>query len=189
MPQKLLAVTMILVMTFVSSYAYGRSEGSLYSAFEKKKVIKTYVAKITDSGSNKKADLADLKSKIEEALQNRKSLNFDLVSNPADADIVIEMNVKEFLWLEEDPLDHVTGVAPAAWDAINKDNYARLQVNCTVKDAATGDTLWQNTLKSTVTETVMSEDESIPLVNDHFVKVFIRKCFGKKKQIKGYGNR
>ena len=153
---------------------------SLYESLSRKGIVKVFVADLTDATAAPKADLPDLKKKIEEGLKNRKSIRFELVSKE-DADILLEGSVTEFLWTDSDPVDMITGWAAAAIDAAKKDHYARLMVDFVIRDAK-GPVLWQDKVRATLTDPAMTEAESLPRINDRMVEAFMRQALAKPRR-------
>ncbi|MBL7073053.1 MAG: hypothetical protein ISS33_04665 [Candidatus Omnitrophica bacterium] len=177
--KKVLLGVVICCMVLIAHNGECRPQDNLYKMFSKKDQVKVFVHDAQDKSNAQKVDLRELRQEIEDALILRKSINFEVVSNKAEADIVIDCKVKEFVWMEEDPLDNVHGVVDFVADAVMIANYARLQAIFTVKDASSGKVLWKRTIKATLTEKDMDEAKSMPMANERAIKVFIRKCFAK----------
>lgn len=167
----------VLAFSFVlsgTSYA-----ATLYQQLSGKKV-KVYVAQPIDSASNKKTDLAGLKTSLENALKERKSISFEVMGAPEEADYTIDTDVQEFFWTPNDPVDMIGGLSMAAADAALIQDYVRMQAIFTVKEVKSGREAWKDTLLSTVTKSGMSEEQSIPLINEDMSATFVKTAFGKK---------
>jgi hypothetical protein len=155
-----------------------RPKKNLYNLLSGRNVVNTYVTNIINSSGNKKADLRGLKKILEDALVTRMTINFKIVPEK-EADIVINCDIVEFLWTDKDPVDNLTGIVPITLDAIKKENYARMQAVFTVYDAKKDKQLWQRKLKATITDKIMGEYDSISMINERIVKIFMRDCFSK----------
>lgn len=177
--KKVLSGVVICCMVLISHNGECRPQNNLYKTFSKKDQVKVFIHDAKDASHAQKVDLRELKQEIEDALTSRKSINFKVVPNKEDADILIDCDVKEFVWMKEDPMDGVHGIDAIVLDAVMTHNYARLQAIFTVKDAPSGKVLWIRTIKATLTEKDMDEEKSIPMANERAIKVFMRKCFAK----------
>ena len=178
MKKTILAIC-ISCMVLIAHNGECRPQDNLYKMFSKKDQVKVFVHDAKDASHAQKVDLGELKREIEDALTSRRSINFEMVSNKEDADILIDCNVKEFVWMKEDPMDDVHGIEAIVLDAVITCNYARLQAIFTVKDGPSGKVLWKRTIKATLTEKDMDEAKSMPMANERVIKVFMRKCFAK----------
>jgi hypothetical protein len=152
---------------------------TLYQQLAGKKV-KVYVSAPIDNATNKKADLAGLKTALENALKERKSISFEIVGSPEAADYTIDTSVTEFFWTPNDPVDMIGGLSMAAADAALIQDYVRMQALFTIKEVKNGSEVWKDTLLSTVTKTGMSEEQSVPLINEDMSATFVKTAFGKK---------
>ena len=183
--KKIAIITFVIVSTFLLLFPQTgecrRGSKSLYHKFnvDEKDEVKIYVADITDSSGHGEADIPHLKKTLEDALVTRATINFKLMSTEEGADIVLRTDIMEFMWAEEDPIDEISGTLTIAWDILNKEHYARLQVDFVVIDAKTGKELWEDRVKATITSKTMTQEESIQMVNERVVKIFFRDCFSK----------
>lgn len=176
----LMVVAVFLGGTFLASDACAAlTKGNLYDEFSKRTVTKVYVVDINNSSNNDEADMVGLKKQLGEMLSARKSVAFEMVKSEKDADIVIKTDVNEFLWTDEDPVDMITGIGPVLMDATIKENYARMKADFEVLDAKTGKMLWEDSEKATITDKTMTKEDSVDMLNERIVDVFIRECFGK----------
>lgn len=178
MKRVLFAVFMIGAL-LISHNAQCRTKGNLYDALKNKDQVKVFVHDTKDATKAQKMDLGELRREIEDALTSRKSINFKIVSQKEDADILITCDVKEFVWMEEDPIDDVYGLEGIVMDAVMTHNYARVQAVFSVLDGASGKILWSRKLKATLTQAEMDEAKSIPLINERIIEIFMMKCFSK----------
>lgn len=170
-----------------------REKVNFYDILGDAKEVKTYVADVTGASEDAKDMTGDLQKILEDALATRMSINFVLVKDETDADIIITCHIIERVWMENDPVDQVHGLGAAALDIALQQNYARMKAEFTVargperKDLfkwmggflLRRKFLWEETLDAMVTKTEMPEKESIPLVEERLVKVFMRRCFSR----------
>lgn len=154
---------------------------TLYNQFGGK-TVKVFVDEIKDSTQNHKVNPADIRARLSEALTGRKSIRFQMVDSPGNADLVIHVDLKDFFWSNHDPVDMIAGLGATAMDVAVVEDYAKLDADFTVTDARTGKPLWQDRVIATITKKPMSEIESLPLVTEDLAKVFIKQCFGKKRR-------
>lgn len=182
-------ISVLLVATTVLTFGFSESgecrmKKNLYTMLSEMKEVKVCVSSVTDSSGNAEADLAGLKKVIEDSLASRMTINFKVVPNQSDADIVIGCDILEFLWTDKDPVDNIYGVGAIVMDAVTTQNYGRIQAIFTVTDAK-GDQIWKKRLKATITSSTMTRDESIYMLNERLVKIFMRDCLSKTHAKRG----
>jgi len=177
-------VAVAIVILAIADVGFCRDKGNLYNIFCKKAVVKVFMPAITNSTGENKIDTTDLKEQLKDALDNRKSINFEVVSIKENAEITIECDISKFYWSEDDPVDMIFGAGPLAYDLLTTQNYAYLEATFTVTDIKKNEGLWGEKLRVDLTQENMNEQESIPLINKKTVKAFIKRCFSKK-----YSNR
>ena len=187
----LLLVIVAMQLVFVQS-GESKTRENLYSLLSDQKEVKTYVRGITDSSGSSGEIALLLKKEIETVLEARKSINFVIVNDEKEADIIISCEHTEIVWLEVDPIDMVYNVAASAHDALIEENYSRAEAVFVVekgprkvvfKRIGRRRILWDQSVQATVTKKIMPEDESIALVSERLVEVFIRKCFSRKAKV------
>ena len=180
--KKILAVTLVaaVALSFVCMPdAECRTKKNLYKKFSGKEEVKVYVMNVTDSSGKAKADLRALKETLENALTTRMTINFKVVPDEKEADIIIAADITEFTYMDTDPIDNISGSAAIVYDAMTQEHYVRMQAVFTVTDAKKNKKIWHEKIKATVTDKTMSQDDSIIMANERMVKVFMRDCFGK----------
>lgn len=167
----------VISLTFVlcARVSFARQE-NLYAQLSRMPIVRVYIQQIADSSQEKSVNPQELFNELKEALEKRKSINFAVVNSADEADIVIEVDIKEYVWSEKDPVDNLLGSAAIALDAMRIENYARLTALFTVKDKG-GSKIWKKLLRGSATKKEMPEQESYSLVIEKVVKVFIRECF------------
>ena len=179
--KRLLVIFFITCFLFLSDSAgFCGSKANLYNMCRAKRVVKVYMPDIQNLSGSEKVDAVDLKQKLTAALKARKSINFEVVDKREASDITIDCAVTAFYWASSDPIDMIFGTAVLAYDLVTVQNYAYLEADFEVFDTKKGKAVWSERLKVDLTKENMDEGQSIPLINDRTVKVFIRDCFSKK---------
>ena len=171
----------VMLFALISLSDPGMTAGpSLYSQFQGK-TVKVYVAEAKDSTQAHETDPKTIKSKTEEALKARKSITFEIVQNPEQAELLIETEVSEYFWTDHDPVDMLMGAAATAYDIATIEDYACLQADIRVTDVRTKNLLWKDRVMATITKKPMSRPESILLVTAELAKTFIKECFSRRR--------
>ncbi|MDD4956246.1 MAG: hypothetical protein PHH49_01050 [Candidatus Omnitrophica bacterium] len=175
-----IAVSAMFMLTCMTGEALARrAVGNLYNVLTEKDQVKVYVDDIKDLTATSIADEKNLKRTLENALTTRMTINFKVIEDKASADIVIESSIDEMFWTDKDPVDNIAGIGPIVLDMVTNENYARMTAVFTVWDGPSGKELWSRRIKATVTSKEMGQNDSISMVNDRIVKVFMRDCFSK----------
>jgi len=172
--------TLFLASCLLASAGIAHAD-NLFDKYEGK-TVKVFVADIKDSTQSPVMDAQILKTEIQKALTERRSIRFQLVPAAADAQIVIDTNIIEFVWSDHDPVDMLVGIGGTAADVAMVEDYARLQAEVTITDQRTSKTVWKERVSATMTKKPMSQAESIPLVAEKYAKTFIKNCFSKKSR-------
>ncbi len=171
---------LLLVSCLVAAAGTAHAD-NLFDKYEGKSV-KVFVADVKDSTQSPVMDAQILKTEIQKALTERRSIRFQLVPAAADAQLVIETSISEFVWSDHDPVDMLVGIGGTAADVAMVEDYARLQANVTITDQRTSKAVWKERVSATMTKKPMSQAESIPLVAEKYAKTFIKNCFSKKSR-------
>ncbi|MFH1867492.1 MAG: hypothetical protein ABH843_00850 [Candidatus Omnitrophota bacterium] len=171
-------ISMIAVL-LIADAGFCLKDGNLYNTFRKKNVVKVFLPDITNLSDSKDVNIDDLKEKLKDILDNRESINFEVTENNEEADIIIDCDVTKYHWKADDPIDMIVGTAAIAYDALTSENYAYMEAMLTVSDVKTKKQLWEKRLKIDLTRKNMSMEESLPLINERAVKIFMRDCFSK----------
>jgi len=146
------------------------------------KIVKVFVANVKDSTKDHEVNSQTLRNELEKALTDRKSIHFQVVPTTEEAQIVIDTDIKEFMWTDHDPIDMLIGVVGIATDAVYVEDYARLQADVTITDKHSQRPLWKERVLATVTKKPMSKVESLPIITKNFVEEFIKNCFSKRRK-------
>ncbi|MBN1872328.1 MAG: hypothetical protein JW800_07125 [Candidatus Omnitrophica bacterium] len=166
---------------FLMSVAYAGQDVNILEYFDEKQVTNIYINDIINSTGNENIDLAAFKMNIEDAFLERVNQQFEIAQSPEEADVVMDIEITEYLFTEEDPVDNLIGIGGVAMDAAKQENYARMIAVFKLTDTKTSDVLWQDTLKATITDDEMVEPDSYDLINDRIVKVLMRNLFSRQK--------
>ncbi len=189
--------TMLLTMAMAMQLLFpqigeSRARENLYSILGNQSEVKTYVRNVVDSSGSSRELVPLIKKELEAVLEARKSINFVIVNDEKDADIIISCDITERMWLEVDPVDQMHNVVAGAYDAMTEENYSRLEAGFVVekgprkvifKRIGSRRIIWEQSVQATVTKKIMPEEESLSLVSERLVKAFIRKCFSKKAKV------
>ncbi len=162
--------------------AEARQEKNLYDKLSHQASVKARVALFEDATADKKTDAGDLKSNIEKALSERKSIKFEIVNDNAAADITIEGKITELVWSDQDPVDMIAGLGAVAMDAAMVEHYCSLTADVSVTDSKTGHALWKDTVRATVTTNDMTKENFGSFIYKDFAKVFIKEAFSASKK-------
>ncbi len=173
---KILFLASCLLAATSNSYA-----DNLFPQFNGKTVT-VFVADVKDSTKDREVNSQTLKNELEKALTDRKSIHFQVVPTAEEAQIVIDTDIYEFMWTDHDPIDTLVGVVGTVADAVRIEDYARLQADVTVTHKESQKPIWKERVLATVTKKPMSKIESIPIITEHFVKMFIKDCFSKRRK-------
>jgi len=173
-----------VVSIFVSvacDVSYAADNVNIMEYFENQYITRIFVNDIKNSTGNEEVDLILLKESVENAFLERVSQDFEVAVTSETADVTIDMNITEYLWTEDDPVDNLLGIGGVAIDAAKQENYARMIAEFKFTDVKSGEVLWEDTLKATITDDEMSEGDSYGMINDRIVKVLTRNLFSRHK--------
>lgn len=148
--------------------------------FREKSPVKVYVSTVTDESENNQVSIDGFKKSLEESLNNRKAIDFDTVTNPADSDIQVAAVIKKYQYLDRGPFNPNPGIATTLIDAAATatSNYVEMEVLYTVTATKNNDLLWSDDVKEYIKK-VMTPEESIPLIYDKVTRTFTTQCFGR----------
>ena len=181
-PISLVLVFLVFASMLCSGEAHAGKKKNMREFFDKKHITKAYVPDVVNSSEYGNVDTAGLKKSIEDALVTRQSHKFEIVSGKSDADIVVDIEVVEYLFTEEDPVDMVFSPIAAAADAARREPYTRMQAVFSIVDMKKGSVIWQEDLQSTITHAAMTEQKSYGMSNERMTEVFLKELFKKPKR-------
>ena len=161
-----------------SSQAFAETN-PLYEELSRAKEVKVFVKAPTDSGASN-LDAEGFKTAAETALKERKSIHFASAASEAEAKIIVESDIKGFMFSLTDPVDMLAGVGMAAMDAAKVDHFASVDVHYTVRDAS-GKTRFDDVVHASITDEKFTEAEARAQILARVSEVFVRTAFGKKK--------
>jgi hypothetical protein len=168
----------IFIVTCFNFISYALAKKNLYDALSCRKAVKVFVADVEDSTQEKAADIASLKDLMENALSARMTINFDVVQKKEDADILILCDIEEYIWKDKGFFDMIPAARFVAGTLI-RGNFARMQAEFTVSDAVTSKVMWKEKLKASISDKAMSRSDSVLMVNEKIVKIFVREAFSR----------
>lgn len=154
------------------------SEGDLHKMGRDMPVIKVFIGDISNKSGHDPINASDFKNSLEEAIKNRKSVNFEIVKSLDISNIQITAIIKKYQYLKDDPITTYGTSWGFVLDAATSENYTELQVEFTVADSKSGNILWKQDV-TTFAKKMMSPEESIPLIYEKTSRTFLSKCFGK----------
>ena len=178
-----------VALVFVSlQNARGEKVDTFQSLLDRNEPIKIFVNEIKNSAGNSKIDTADLRKRLEGAFSERRPNKFDfsgktvqkafeVVKQPAEADIILNSVVIECLFTEEDPIDLIGGAVSLAYDIATTTHYVRMQVVFSVNMVKNRVLLWENKVQATVDHATMTEEESYDIANERIIKVLMKELF------------
>lgn len=172
------AVVVFLALFLVASMSYAASE-ELKNFLKEHNTIKICI-ELKNSSEDDKVDIDRLKELLEKGFASRRSHKFIIVANPAESDIVLKGDVKEYMWTDTDPVDQVWGFGPAAMDAATSEHYARMQLQTEIVNAKNNRVLWSEKIQANMTKSIMPKDSSYELVYNRFVKTILIQIFKKR---------
>ena len=149
--------------------------------FQARNVTGIYIEDISNASGDNLINLGLIKKEIENAFMARVSQKFEIARLRDKSDVALRMEITEYLWTNEDPVDNLIGIGGVAMDVAKQENYARMIAGITIMDTATGDVLWEDTIKATITDDTMTEQASYGRINERIVKVLMRNIFSRNK--------
>ena len=139
-----------------------------------------------ESGQSQVAEI-DLKEAVAAALENRRSVRFEVVKSPQESDVEISGVIKEYKYMERGPLKPKSALPLTAIDAVATatHNYVEMQVEFVIVDSKTRLEVWRDRVNDFI-KRVMTPAESIPLIHEKISRTFLGKSFGNPKGSAAY---
>lgn len=178
MVRRVLFVSLIMVLAAFQAACAGTVDISRSS--DKGNPVKIYISGVTNESGQSQINPEDFKKALESSLKNRRSVKFEIVSDPASSDFQIAAVIKKYSYSKTDPINSVAGPSALLLDAATTENYADLDVDFTVTSTKDKNIVWKDNVSDYVEHT-MTPDESIPMVYDKVGRRFLWKAFGKGK--------
>lgn len=179
MIKKLCILSVLALFLYCGSMLFAEENG-LTRIVDQKNPIKVYIKGFTNESGQGQIVPEDFQKALQIALINRKSVNFEMVKEPADSDIQISGTIKKYQYLERGPFKPSAGVGTMLLDAAASatHNYVEMLVLFIITDTKTGGILWQDTIHD-YKKRLMTPQESIPVIYDKIARVFLWRSFGK----------
>lgn len=174
----LVAVVIVSVLFLAANMVHAASE-ELKSFLKEHNTVKICIDLKNSSGDGN-VDINRLKELLEKGFSSRKANEFIIVNSEAECDIVLKGDIKEYAWMDTDPVDQVWGFGPAAMDAATSENYARMQMQTEIITADNKKVLWSDKIQANMTKSAMPKDASYELVYNRFVKTIMTEIFKKR---------
>lgn len=147
---------------------------------DKGDTVKICITGVTNESGQDQISADDFKKALESSLKNRRSVKFEIVTDPSASDFRISAIIKKYSYSKTDPINSVAGPSALLLDAATNENYADIGVDFTITSAESGKVVWQDNISDYV-EHMMTPAESIPMVYDKAARRFLWKAFGKGK--------
>ena len=179
----LLVLLPLIACFLVPQTALAKKVRTFQDLLSEKDTIKIYVEDIQNLTNDTKVENKSLKVQISKALENRLSTNFVLVTNPANATVILKSDIIEYYWTLEDPIDQIHSYGALAMDMAKKEKYVRLTADFTLIYVPTDKIIWERLIKATITDNNMSQEDSYSLANERLVSVLLRNMFKKKSTL------
>lgn len=177
-------VKKVLFVCFVVMLATWQASGSetvdISRYLEKGDPVKVYISGVTNESGHDQISADGFKRVLESSIRNRRSVRFEIASDPASSDFQITAVIKKYSYSKTDPINSVVGPSALLLDAVTTENYAEMGVDFTVTSTKNGKVAWKDTAFDYV-ERMMTPAESIPIVYDKVARKFLWKAFGKGK--------
>ncbi|MDD4203010.1 MAG: hypothetical protein PHQ52_06045 [Candidatus Omnitrophica bacterium] len=131
-----IAWLLILMICFVSvSQSYAKN---LYAKFRGVDPIAIYVDKIDNSSGDKAVTTEKVKSVFKDIVEERKEVKFKVVSDIKDADVVIDIDVKEYEFTDKAGVRLTGGMWGVVGDTAEPKNMCIVKATYVVRDPKTG---------------------------------------------------
>ena len=169
-------------ITPVSARPFRRVK-NLYSRAQNNKPVTVYIGPVNDEHGENLLSPEILKKAIEKYMAQRRTENFQMKNDPSEADLLVEINILKYRYLEDDPVDQITGgITGIIVDAAVKQPYADVTAEISVTDKKKGKVVWEKQLPASITETGMTPEDAPEKVSHILAKQFVFRCFGKPKR-------
>ena len=182
-----LSVLFVMVLAFPRE---GVCRESLYETLSDAKEVNVYVEPIVNSSDDQLTEevLKIGRRTIEDTLKTRQTINFKVVQDPEDADIMIKCDIFESVWMDTDPIDTPSLYGAIADAAIDKD-YARIRARVSVvkgprkmvfKRLGRNPVLMEKDIMATHEQFKMTREECTPIIAQDLADNIMKQFFSKK---------
>jgi hypothetical protein len=175
------ALLFVLMSVFAVSAPASAGTVDISRQIEKRDAVKIYISGISNGSGQNQISADAFKKVLESSIINRRSVKFQIVSDPASSDFQVSAVIKKYAYSKTDPVNtYGAGSAGLILDAVTTENYAEMGVDFTVTSTRSGKNVWNENVFDYVEHT-MTPEQSIPLVYDKVARRFLWKAFGKGK--------
>jgi len=122
----------ILLVLMCGTVAYA---GNLYAKFKDYDKIRVFLKDIRNESGDKRVDIDGFRRVFKEVLEGRKNVSFVSVNNKSDADVIMTVNVKGYMFKEK-VLPRFFSAYSLAADATAPKNLAKIIVDYTINDSS-----------------------------------------------------
>ncbi|MCX5679984.1 MAG: hypothetical protein NTZ95_04935 [Candidatus Omnitrophica bacterium] len=178
MVKKILFTGFIVMLTAWQAAGAETVDISRYLA--KGNPIKVYIPGVTNDSGQAQIIADDFKKVLESSIRNRRSVKFEIASDPLASDFQIAAVIKKYSYSKTDPINSFAGPSALALDALTTENYAEMGVDFTITSTGSGKIVWKDNVFDYI-ERTMTPAESVPMVYDKIARKFLWKSFGKGK--------
>ena len=157
---------------------------NLYLTFKDNKEIKIYLEEVTDAEKNPEVSLKEFTVIFAKALSERMEKKFYFVDRAADADVLVSVNIRQYVY-DEKVMPSVLSAAALAADVMTPKSSAKLVVDYKVVKASSGEVLLEYK-KFTTVERPPAEDitaqKAFVFAADKSINRFLYRTFDKQKK-------
>ena len=174
-----LALALFAFLALNQRLSYGEDD-ELSELVNSKDTIKVHISGYSNESGHEKIESEDFKKSVENALRQRKSVNFQIVNTPEESDVQISGTIKKYQYLERGPMKVNPSPTGILLDmaATATANYVEMEIESVIKSTKTDKILWKDKVSAYIKK-VMTPEESIPLIYDKMSRMFLWKSFGK----------
>jgi len=177
----ILLIVFALMVFGLYSTVRAQKANNLYNFALSAKKVSVYIGEFKSSNEAREIDADEIAAALKRRLEARKTINFNIVNRPEDADLSITGRLTKFMYRENDPIDIFIPVGLVI-DIFTDKNYARLEYEIEVFDLKKKRNVWKKRLRATATEFDMPREDAVSLLTDRAAYVFIKECFGRPKE-------
>ena len=146
------------------------------------KTLATFVADPVDSSGKAGEMVKTLRKTIEDSMSTRMNIDFNIVTARDNADIAVDIDIKNITLEKKSSGDDPSGGAgKAVLGLFGGGDGGRIEAVFTVTDLRVKKMLWQKNLMATVSARGDSDLSLEELLSDRLAEIFARECFAKKK--------
>ncbi len=183
---KVLVVFMVLSMVFVPQSEAKRKVARSWSrVLKSNKTWNIYVDEMTNTSKNKDVSVEKVTELAKALFAARRQPKFNVVDDMADADLVFDGNIIEYIYMKKAPITDITGAGGLAVDVATRGmkKYARMRVEYQIKNAGpNGKVLLDDVTQVTLKPFKMTEQESYGRIYERAPRIFAIDLFKRYKE-------